>query len=123
MANGPFRNLAPIASHRQQEPPDELPQGEFQGFVLGALERLGEGQEKLFLGQTELTVAFGKLAPRVAQLEESAKWKARAITLAKALAPFVGGLVVARFPQLASVVGDILKAIGTAAASGGVPLP
>ncbi len=103
-------------TYSDEEPMDEIPATRFQRKVLTQL-------KALTTGQAELTVCFGKLLPRVEQLEADAKWKTRAVTIAKALAPFVGGLVVARFPQFAGLVGDILKAIGTAAATGGVPMP
>lgn len=125
MANGPFRRLVEIPA----EQPVALPQAEFQGLVLGALERteqrmgafegrletFEENQGKLFLGQTELTAAFGRLAPKVEKLETAARWKTWVVNVGKAALPFALGLVAHYFPELAKHLPAIVEAIGNAA--------
>lgn len=83
----------------------------FERRVLDALVDLDEGQERLFRGQSELTVAYGGLAQRTAKLERDASWKARAIVAGKALAPFLLGLAAPYVPGLAARIPDILAAL------------
>lgn len=94
--------------------PDEAPiplSSPFQRQVVEALQALAKDVRTVKKGQTDLTVAFGALVPRVAKLETEAVWGRRLVVVLKAAAPFVGGIIVARFPQLASLVGDALKAV------------
>lgn len=72
-----------------------------------------EGLDKLFQGQSDLTEAFGALAPRVAKLEADAQWKRRGIALAKAAAPFLLGLGAHYLPGIARHVPAILEALSS----------
>lgn len=93
---------------RRVDAPGESP---FERRVLDALAELDEGQERLFRGQSELTVAYGGLAQRTAKLEQDASWKARAIVVGKALAPFLLGLAAPYVPGLAAQLPELLTAI------------
>lgn len=95
-----------------------LPGPEFQKQVLGALgglqgslQELAEGQDKLFKGQSELTVAFGRLVPRIETLENEARWAGRAKTILKVMIPLVGGYLAQYVPGLAKAIPDILKSL------------
>lgn len=87
--------------------PEPIPLSPFQRDVLNSLHWLASEVKGL-------TGAIGELAPRVAKLEQDARWKAIAVKVGKAAVPFVGGAVVAKFPQLASALAPLLQAIGGA---------
>lgn len=83
---------------------------EWQREVVSALHGLQEGQEKLFKGQAELTVAFGQLVPRVRKLEAAARWKVWAMRIAKAAIPLVAAALGRYAPELAKLLPDLVDA-------------
>lgn len=92
----------------------------FEEQVTASLDLLNKGQDILLRGQADLTVAFGQLHRRTAQLEEDGKWKTWGMRIVKAGLPFIAGALVSRFPQLAELIGSIVQASG-AVAPGLVP--
>jgi hypothetical protein len=73
-------------------------------------------QAKLFVGQTDLTTAFGAvkaevaaLVPRVKKLETAAQWRVWAMRALKAGVPVAAAIIGRYSPELAKHIPDILK--------------
>ena len=81
----------------------------WQREVVGALQGLQAGQEKLFQGQTDLTVAFGELVPRVRKLEATAQWKVWVVRGLKAAIPVAAALLGRYAPELAKHLPDLVE--------------
>lgn len=85
-------------------------QESFESHVARRLGHIEEKQDTLLRGQADLTVAFGRIWHRVAVLEKDAKWKRWVINVTKAVLPFAGGIAAAKWPALAGLIGQIVKA-------------
>jgi hypothetical protein len=97
-----------IPVHIEEEPESEAPAP--PPTVPQRLARIERGLQTLLRGQADLTVAFGRIYKRVEELERDAQWKVWAVRLARVALPAIGGAAVAKWPQLASVVSELLKA-------------
>jgi hypothetical protein len=117
---------APAGTYaREEEPvfPLEQPPVSWRNSVLESLEELKTGQAQLFVGQTELTTAFGgvkqavdALVPRVKKLEAAAQWKVWALRVGKAAVPLLAAVLGRYAPDLAKHLPDILEFFAKATA-------
>jgi hypothetical protein len=133
---GPFRlvnveaerlsGTVPAGTQRPEEEPVfelETPPATWRDDVLESLEELKSGQAKLFVGQTELSQAFGgvkaevaALIPRVQKLEAAARWKVWALRVGKAAIPLLAAVLGRYAPELAKHLPDLLELFAKVAA-------
>lgn len=124
---GPFRlvdveaeervsGAVPAGATADDQQPFELLLSPFQRRLLTGLREVEKGQEALFRGQSDLTVAFGAqkaafdaLVPRVVRLERNAKWKVWAVRAAKAAVPLAAAVLGRYAPDLAKHLPDLLE--------------
>lgn len=125
MTNRPRLPLKKVFIQQELPVEDLTP---FERALLQRLEAIEDTQGSLMTGQTDLTVAFGKvskelaaLAPRVEKVEKDAAMKAQLLKWGKLAAGPVLGFAAHYLPGLASHIPAILEAIGKVAADGVTP--